>query len=161
MRSMLIKIQVTEKNKTRNPFGFCTKTLSGHLANHRSLQNIETEQSEELERLLDATNAAAADVRKKLKDMDKQNKEQKAGTAQWRIRSNMHGTLTKKFLDLMSEYQEVQTKYKNKYRERVARQYKIGNPMKKKKIKILEDKFSFFFLQNKPPQSTPKPPKKK
>jgi len=85
-------------------------------------------QSDELEKLLDATNGAAADVRKKLKDMDKQNKEQKQGTAQWRIRTNMHGTLTKKFLDLMSEYQETQTKYKNKYRERVARQFRIVNP---------------------------------
>ena len=48
------------------------------------------------------------------------------GSAQYRIRTNMHQTLTKKFLDLMTEYQEVQTKYKNKYRERVERQYKIG-----------------------------------
>jgi t-SNARE complex subunit (syntaxin) len=40
----------------------------------------------------------------------------------------MHGTLTKKFLDLMQEYQEVQTKYKNKFRERVERQYKIVKP---------------------------------
>jgi len=40
----------------------------------------------------------------------------------------MHGTLTRKFLDLMQEYQEVQTKFKNKYRERVERQYKIAKP---------------------------------
>lgn len=32
----------------------------------------------------------------------------------------MHGTLTRKFVDLMAEYQELQTKYKNKYRERVS-----------------------------------------
>jgi hypothetical protein len=43
-------------------------------------------------------------------------------TRQSRIRSNMHGTLTRKFVDLMAEYQEIQTKYKNKYRERVERQ---------------------------------------
>jgi t-SNARE complex subunit (syntaxin) len=81
--------------------------------------------------LIDSTNLAAADLRNKLKEMDQENKKMgnnAKGTAQYRIRTNMHGTLTRKFLDLMSEYQEVQTKYKNKYRERVERQYKIGNP---------------------------------
>ena len=36
-----------------------------------------------------------------------------------RIRANMHGTLTRKFVDLMAEYQELQNKYKHKYREKV------------------------------------------
>jgi len=87
--------------------------------------------SEELERLIDATNLSAAEVRNKLKEMDKENKQLQSsqkGTAQYRIRTNMHGTLTRKFLDLMGEYQEVQTKYKNKYRERVERQYRIAKP---------------------------------
>ena len=33
----------------------------------------------------------------------------------------MHGTMTRKFVDLMAEYQELQNKYKNKYREKVPR----------------------------------------
>ena len=45
-----------------------------------------------------------------------------AAVLQARIRTNMHGTLTRKFVDLMAEYQQLQTKYKNKYRERVERQ---------------------------------------
>lgn len=92
--------------------------------------------SEELERLIDATNLAGKDVRDRLKQMDVENKELESdekgnslkGTAQYRIRNNMHGTLTKKFLDLMAEYQEVQTKFKNKFRERVERQYRIVKP---------------------------------
>ena len=48
--------------------------------------------------------------------------------SQARIRSNMHGTLTRKFVDLMAEYQELQNKYKNKYREKVERQYRIVKP---------------------------------
>lgn len=40
----------------------------------------------------------------------------------------MHGTLTQKFLELVQEYQEVQTTYKNKYQEKVERQYKIAKP---------------------------------
>jgi len=87
--------------------------------------------SEELERYIDSTNLTAADVRNKLKEMNDANKKLKdseRGSAQGRIRINMHGSLTKKFLDLMAEYQEVQTKYRNKYRERVERQYKIVKP---------------------------------
>lgn len=40
----------------------------------------------------------------------------------------MHGTLTQKFLELAQEYQEVQTNYKNKYQEKIERQYKIAKP---------------------------------
>ena len=64
-------------------------------------------------------------VRNKLKSMDAENKDfarHNEGASEARIRTNMHGTLTRKFVDLMAEYQEIQTKYKNKYRERVERQ---------------------------------------
>jgi len=89
--------------------------------------------SEEMERLIDATNKSASDVRNKLKEMDAENKQLSSKDkgqepAKIRIRQNMHATLTKKFLELMSQYQEVQTKFKNKYRERVERQYLIVKP---------------------------------
>jgi len=87
--------------------------------------------SDEWEKLIDATNLSATDVRNRLKDMDKSNKaieKDEKGTAQFRIKVNMHGTLTRKFLDLMAEYQEVQTKFKNKFREKVERQLKIVKP---------------------------------
>ncbi len=48
------------------------------------------------------------------------------GSAPHRIRQNMQSNVTKTFLDLMREYQDVQTNYKNKYRERMGRQYRIG-----------------------------------
>lgn len=87
--------------------------------------------SEELERLIDDTNLAATDVRNRLKEMDAANKKsasKEKGTAQYRIKTNMHGTLARKFMDQMAEYQEVQTKFKNKFRERVERQYRIVKP---------------------------------
>ena len=37
-----------------------------------------------------------------------------------RIRNNMHSTLTKKFVQQVKDYQEMQTKYKNKYRHVTA-----------------------------------------
>lgn len=40
----------------------------------------------------------------------------------------MQGTLTQKFLELAQEYQEVQSNYKNKYQEKIERQYKIVKP---------------------------------
>lgn len=87
--------------------------------------------TEQLESLMKATNGLAQGVRSKLKGMDEENKEYArthVGASEARIRSNMHGTLTRKFVDLMAEYQEIQTKYKNKYRERVERQYRIVKP---------------------------------
>jgi len=87
--------------------------------------------SQELENLIDETNLAATDVRNRLKEMDQENKKMESkekGSAQYRIKTNMHGTLTRKFLDLMAEYQEVQTKFRNKFRERVERQYRIVKP---------------------------------
>ncbi len=113
-------------------YGQSLVALNVDQSTFRSLEKILidlVESSEELEKLIDSTNLAAADLRNKLKEIDAENKKLEKtakGTAQYRIRTNMHQTLTRKFLDLMQEYQEVQTKYKNKYRERVERQYKIG-----------------------------------
>mmetsp|Transcript_13304 Transcript_13304/g.34876 ORF Transcript_13304/g.34876 Transcript_13304/m.34876 type:complete len:254 (+) Transcript_13304:276-1037(+) len=88
--------------------------------------------SHDLEKLMDEVQQNSVEIRTKLKQMDKDNKQYlqtgDASSSESRIRINMHGTLTRKFVDLMSNYQEVQTKYKNKYKERVERQYKIVNP---------------------------------
>jgi syntaxin 1B/2/3 len=87
--------------------------------------------TEQLEGLMKQTNGLAQSVRNKLKGMDQENKDfarTHQGASEARIRSNMHSTLTRKFVDLMAEYQEIQTKYKGKYRERVERQYKIVKP---------------------------------
>jgi len=85
----------------------------------------------ELDDYTDATNAKAGQVKTMLKNMDAANeefKQQNPNSSEARIRQNMHQQLTKKFMEHMSEYQEVQTKYKNKYRETVERQYKIVKP---------------------------------
>ena len=41
---------------------------------------------------------------------------------------NMHGSLTKKFMELMGEYSAVQGRYKKLLRDRVARQVRVVNP---------------------------------
>lgn len=92
--------------------------------------NEQQKASEQLERLIDSANFEASKVRNKLKEMDSETKGLKnaEGSAEWRVRSNMHGSLTRKFLELMAEYQELQTKYKNKYKDRVERQIKMVKP---------------------------------
>lgn len=85
-------------------------------------------EGKELEELIRSTEKSAKNIKTKLRDMHAQNKNLPEGTADHRIRVSMHGTLTRKFLDLMSEYQEVQTKHKNKYREKFERQYKLVDP---------------------------------
>jgi t-SNARE complex subunit (syntaxin) len=100
-----------------------------------ALSAISSEQGKAANMALEAetkrTNSMAQNVRAQLKAMDSANKDfgkRNAGASEARIRLNMHSTLTRKFVDLMAEYQEVQTKYKSKYRERVERQYKIVKP---------------------------------
>jgi len=99
------------------------------------LTAISSEQQREctdrLEALMKETNNASQHVRNKLKAMDLENKDfakRNEGASEARIRTNMHGTLTRKFVDVMAQYQEIQTKYKNKYRDRVERQFRIVKP---------------------------------
>jgi len=88
--------------------------------------------SNEVQTLIDATNGQVTEVRQRLDKLKQDTtafQNSKAATpTEVRIRSNMHGTLTQKFLELVQEYQEVQTTYKNKYKEKVERQYKIAKP---------------------------------
>jgi syntaxin 1B/2/3 len=102
----------------------------------QALNSISVDQSgkggNELNSLMESTSAIVAEVRAKLENMKKSNTAFAAlkgvSPTEVRIRTNMHGTLTQKFLELVQEYQEVQTNYKNKYKEKVERQYKIAKP---------------------------------
>jgi len=103
--------------------------------NIKSIQDIYLKQSisadsrlmtSELETLLDSTNASSNQIRSKLKIMKVEI--DKSDDSNKRIKTNMHSTLTKKFLELMTEYQTLQTQYKEKFQERVKRQAEIVNP---------------------------------
>ena len=89
---------------------------------------------QEIEDLTDDTNHLPTQVRNKLKELDQALKDQKASdpqaeqTSDFKIRRNMHATLTKKFMETMQDYQDRQTKYKHKYQDTVKRQFKIVKP---------------------------------
>jgi len=100
------------------------------------LNSVSMEQSgkggNEVQQLIDANNALVSEVRARLDKLKNDTAafeaSKEATSTEVRIRKNMHGTLTQKFLELVQEYQEVQTTYKNKYKEKVERQYKIAKP---------------------------------
>eukprot|EP01098_Paradermamoeba_levis_P010605 TRINITY_DN4461_c0_g1_i1.p1 TRINITY_DN4461_c0_g1~~TRINITY_DN4461_c0_g1_i1.p1 ORF type:complete len:221 (-),score=56.91 TRINITY_DN4461_c0_g1_i1:50-712(-) len=65
--------------------------------------------------------------KKKLEKM-KQDIDSSDKAAEKRMRQTMHGTLSRKFFDLMKQYQELQGRYRGKWREKVERQIKIAAP---------------------------------
>ncbi|KNC72455.1 hypothetical protein SARC_14986, partial [Sphaeroforma arctica JP610] len=84
--------------------------------------------NEELDQVMGEISRSANRVRKELKLMDSEIKaipEDQAGTADTRMMKQQHSTLSRKFVEVMTEYNDVQTKYKQKYRDRVKRQFKI------------------------------------
>ncbi len=78
-----------------------------------------------------ATDAVAQRLRLQMKKMRKENdafnKTHDNDPSLVKIRTNMHGTLVRKFLDLMQEYQQVLTKYDKKIREKAIREVQLGN----------------------------------
>lgn len=90
--------------------------------------------NDELHKLMDSISQLANVVRRELKAMDQENQSAiaEAGeeglTAEQRIRKSQHATLSKKFVTIMSGYNDVQAENKRKYRETIKRQCKIVDP---------------------------------
>eukprot|EP00127_Corallochytrium_limacisporum_P005396 Clim_evm8s204 gene=Clim_evmTU8s204 len=112
--------------------------------------------NEEIDQLMSDISSEANKVRSKLKTMDRENKEfeqANPGSPDARIRTTQHATLSRKFVDVMTRYNDVQTQYKAKYTERVKRQLKIVQPeatqeeIDKEVDQALEGKAENFFLR--------------
>ncbi|KAJ3218999.1 Syntaxin-1A [Clydaea vesicula] len=89
------------------------------------------EKADELEKMMDKTNKQSALIRNKLKQMDTVNKtlaKDPKNANDVRIRLSQHGAVAKKFLDVMTEYKSIQTKYQEKYKQRMQRQFLIVKP---------------------------------
>lgn len=90
--------------------------------------------SSELEPLIKATNKKAADAKQFLQALRQDTDAMKANNAQTnktneiRIRDNLLNTLTRKFVDVMKDYQNAQTKYKTDIKKKVKRQVQIVKP---------------------------------
>jgi len=88
----------------------------------------------EIENLTDVTNGMASRVRTHLTGLDAELKTMLQRdpscdqNSDYKIRRNMHATLTKKFMDVMQTYQDCQSQYKSKCQDTVKRQFKIVKP---------------------------------
>jgi t-SNARE complex subunit (syntaxin) len=89
----------------------------------------EAELSAELKPLVEETNKKAniaKQILQKLREDTERMKSKETGQqSEVRIRENLVSTLTRKFVDVMKEYQSVQTKYKTEIKKKVKRQVQI------------------------------------
>jgi syntaxin 1B/2/3 len=101
------------------------------------LTSTSTEDAQELRKEVGSVRAAtdkiAQQMRLKMKkmrmendDFDKSHNETDPSLV--KIRSNMHGTLVRKFLDQMQEYQAMLTKYDKKFRDKAYKEVQIVAP---------------------------------
>jgi t-SNARE complex subunit (syntaxin) len=84
-----------------------------------------------LEELMSKTNKQTNEIRNKIKAMDVVNKSlasDPANANDVRIRISQHTALAKRFLDVMTEYKDIQKKYQDRYKQRMQRQYLIVKP---------------------------------
>uniref|UniRef100_A0A7S4KE43 t-SNARE coiled-coil homology domain-containing protein n=1 Tax=Paramoeba aestuarina TaxID=180227 RepID=A0A7S4KE43_9EUKA len=86
----------------------------------------------ELDQKMSETNHLANILRNKLKKMkqDINDLNQEDPSANIRIRVNIQQTLTRRFLDLMQQYQAVQTAFETNFRSKMRRQIEIVHPEK-------------------------------
>eukprot|EP00038_Savillea_parva_P030338 m.77173 g.77173 ORF g.77173 m.77173 type:complete len:308 (-) comp9117_c0_seq1:2211-3134(-) len=88
-----------------------------------------------LEQAMSNISTYSNNVRNLLKKMDQQNKQAKANSAgqdfqsaDVRIRESQHSTLSRKFVSVMTRYNDIQTANKRAYRENIKRQCQIVDP---------------------------------
>jgi t-SNARE complex subunit (syntaxin) len=94
----------------------------------------EQDYSHELEPLVKSTNKKATIAKQLLQRLREDTERLKTSgtgakqTPEIRIRENLTNTLTRKFVDVMKEYQNAQTKYKTDIKKKVKRQVQIVKP---------------------------------
>ena len=94
----------------------------------------EQDYSHELEPLVKSTNKKATIAKQLLQRLREDTERLKTSnqgakqTPEIRIRENLSNTLTRKFVDVMKEYQNSQTKYKTDIKKKVKRQVQIVKP---------------------------------
>jgi len=97
----------------------------------RALNAISDAETGELERHLDRltsdTNALNSDISNQLKRMQ-QDIARLPQDAETQMRRNLHGAQTRKFMALLTEYQNAQKRNRDACRDRFVRQYRIVNP---------------------------------
>ena len=85
-----------------------------------------------LQDMINKTNKRATLAKKMLQslqeDTARMKTDNKAKSSEIRIRENLCVTLTRKFVDVMKDYQSAQTRYKSDIKKKVKRQVQIAKP---------------------------------
>ncbi|XP_066491056.1 syntaxin-1A-like isoform X1 [Tiliqua scincoides] len=90
--------------------------------------NPDEKTKEELEELMSDIKKTANKVRSKLKSIEQsieQEEGQNRSSADLRIRKTQHSTLSRKFVEVMSEYNATQSDYRERCKGRIQRQLEI------------------------------------
>ncbi|CAN0333298.1 unnamed protein product [Lampetra fluviatilis] len=90
--------------------------------------NSDDKTKEELEKLLANIKVTANKVRSKLKAIEtsiEQDELANRSSADMRIRKTQHSTLSRKFVEVMSEYNATQSDYRERCKQRIQRQLQI------------------------------------
>ncbi|KYQ99727.1 t-SNARE family protein [Tieghemostelium lacteum] len=86
----------------------------------------------EIEGLIDGNKRSFMDLKKRIESMknstESMRQSEEITETEEHIRHNIQKTMSLKFVEMMREFQELQTTYKNKYREKFERQYRVVNP---------------------------------
>lgn len=88
-----------------------------------------TETKQELEDLMADIKKTANKVRTKLKGIEQnieQEEQANKSSADLRIRKTQHSTLSRKFVEVMTEYNRTQTDYRERCKGRIQRQLEIS-----------------------------------
>jgi t-SNARE complex subunit (syntaxin) len=104
------------------------KTLQDNFDKHWATASQNSSYSQQLDELMEATNASVVKIRTSLKKIKDETDFMDASNPQKRIRTNMHSVLLKKFLVLLTDYQTMQTQFRDKSKERLVRQAEIVKP---------------------------------
>lgn len=100
---------------------------------HRSaLVTVHVDEASRIAKRIEASStlasAEAATVRRVLKAMDAETREQTLSASDRRLRTSKHRALCKRFLALMGQFETMQTTFRNKYRQQLERQYLLVHP---------------------------------
>lgn len=90
---------------------------------------MKTETKQELEDLMADIKKTANKVRTKLKGIEQnieQEEQANKSSADLRIRKTQHSTLSRKFVEVMTEYNRTQTDYRERCKGRIQRQLEIS-----------------------------------
>ncbi|KAG7283546.1 hypothetical protein CRUP_026473 [Coryphaenoides rupestris] len=108
-----------------------------------SIDKIDTKTQDELEALTNEIKKSANNARNKLKSIERQleSKTDERSSADLRIRKSQHAILAKKFVEVMTKYNEAQMDFRDKSKGRIARQLEINIMRLESSVKELHDMF--------------------